>query len=267
VAALDAAAQGLQAAPGDAVLTGILDQLLRDAQSAANDARTRATAAGGVRQGRFAQGDESLAAARRALDTGQKPNAVRNLWAADQHFSAAAADAEQQALIAQRQETAAREAEAARARAGAARAETGQAAEQRPVPEAQAAPAQASPPTAPAAAPPPPASSSVNDEASIRETLRLYAEAYQRLDPNGVQAIYPTAPMDRVRKAFSDFKSYSLQVQINSLQVSADRSSATVNATLVYDFQPRSGRRAQGNRQQVFVLQRRENTWLIAQLP
>jgi len=108
-------------------------------------------------------------------------------------------------------------------------------------------------PTAPAAV--------RNDQASIQTTLALYADAYSRLDPNGVTAVFPDVDVSAIRNAFSGLR--ALRMTIESPQTSVSGDTAVVTCTIQQDFTPRVGREEKQRTPARFELKRTGDRWLI----
>jgi ketosteroid isomerase-like protein len=120
--------------------------------------------------------------------------------------------------------------------------------------------AAATPPTSVEPAPTPPAAVR-NDQASIQTTLALYADAYSRLDPNGVTAVFPGVDVSAIRNAFSGLR--ALHMTIESPQTSVSGDTAVVTCTIQQDFTPRVGREDKQRTPARFELKRTGDRWLI----
>ena len=60
--------------------------------------------------------------------------------------------------------------------------------------------------------------------------------------------------------------SYDMKIQVDSLKFSMGGDSAVVIARVAYDFQPQSGRRQSGTRNQQFMLSRTGSGWRIDEI-
>jgi len=137
-------------------------------------------------------------------------------------------------------------------------------------------PAAASPPTAApapvraATAAPAPAESPhgarVSEEDRIRETVGHYEKAQSALDADLYSRVYPAIDKARVRAAFEQLRSQTLEFEIQKIEVSPGGKTAVVRGLEKRAFLPQVGseQHAVGNR--VINLEKRGDTWVITKL-
>ncbi len=251
-AALAAADSGLALAPRDADLVRAVTQIETQARSAANTARTAASARAASPS--FAQAGTLVTQAQRLSRNGNRRGAARAYWQAEDLFKAA------------RNEAAAVTPPAAPSRRAAV-------AENEPAPPIAppvAAPRPAAPESAPVAAPPAAARTEVppaprpqapDEEAQIRGTLAAYAQGYRNLDVDAILRVFPRAPAPALRNAFQEAREYDVQIDVTQLRVTGDR--AVVNSRVRQSFRPRAGRAQETTVSAEFELQKSGGTWLI----
>ncbi|MCC7044007.1 MAG: serine/threonine protein kinase, partial [Acidobacteria bacterium] len=192
--AIEAVEGGLKIRPRDPRFMALAGEIRQDAERRTNTARGSAQAVGqtALSHVTFREGDDLATQARQAAVDGRDIDAARTFMAAEVRYNTAASEgrriAEQQAA-------------AAAAAAAAARQVT-------PVAAAQPTPAQ--------------------EEAAIRAVVERYRQAYNSLDARAVQAVFPSAPIPLIRKAFTGLDRQT--VTINNLSVTLDPSGTTATA-------------------------------------
>lgn len=115
---------------------------------------------------------------------------------------------------------------------------------------------------------PPPviaAAGTSDDALQLLRSLERYRAGYETLDPNAIRAVYPSADVEGLRKAFEEFRTarYALSVAVGGISISEDRQTATVTAFENYEPvgrivspPPRSG-------VVIFNMRRVGNAWTI----
>jgi hypothetical protein len=100
--------------------------------------------------------------------------------------------------------------------------------------------------------------------ADIRRTVERFAHAYNLLDANAAQEVWPSVPVEQLSRAFNDLQSQSLtfdRCAINRLSVDAASVSCAGSTRIV----PRIGHASPRveSRQWRFTLARADTAWLI----
>ena len=137
-------------------------------------------------------------------------------------------------------------------------------------------PAVAPPPTsAPApvraatAAPPPteaPRGEHVTDEDRIRETIGRYEKAQSTLDADLYSRVYPAIDKARVRAAFEQLRSQTLELEIQKIEVSPGGRTAVVRGLEKRAFLPQVGTEQHAVNNRVITLEKRGDAWVIIRL-
>jgi hypothetical protein len=81
----------------------------------------------------------------------------------------------------------------------------------------------------------------VTDEDRIRETIGLYEKAQSALDADLYSRVYPAIDKARVRAAFEQLRSQTLELDIQKIEVSPGGRTAVVRGLEKRAFLPRSG--------------------------
>jgi tetratricopeptide (TPR) repeat protein len=105
------------------------------------------------------------------------------------------------------------------------------------------------------------AANASNDEQLIREVLRRYEQAYERLDAAAVNQVQPSLPVAQLAKAFASYRAYAMS--INNPVVSINGFSATVTGTVQTEIRPRVGDAQTFNRPATFRLQKVGENWIV----
>ena len=136
-----------------------------------------------------------------------------------------------------------------------------------PEPTARREPTPAPPTAAPArAAPPAEPPRAATDEDRIRETIRRYEKAQSSLDPDLYSAVYPGVDKSRVRAAFADLRSQTLEFDIQRIEITPGASTAQVRGTEKRVAVPRVGSEQHLSTSRVLTLEKRGDNWVITRL-
>ncbi len=136
-------------------------------------------------------------------------------------------------------------------------------------------PAAALPPTAVAApprtvaAPPPPAAASrggVTEEDRIREALGQYEKAQSTLDADLYARVYPSVDKSRVRAAFGQLRSQTLELEIQKIELAPGGRTAVVHAQEKRAAVPQVGTEQHAVNNRVITLEKRGEAWVITKL-
>ena len=122
-------------------------------------------------------------------------------------------------------------------------------------------------PTRPASAMEVPrASDRVPEEERIREVIRRYEKAQSTLDPDLYAAIYPSVDRARVRAAFGELRSQTLEFEIQRIELSPGGGAATVRGLEKRVAVPRVGSEQHLTANRVLFLEKRGDAWVITKL-
>jgi hypothetical protein len=261
---LGAAVAGLKIDPKDAVLNGIIAEILRVAQ--ADSDRTKQEAVNARRDlppnDLFIQGLQNEAAASKARAGRQNDDAIRSYRSASEDFrrateqyKKAAADAERAIQIEQAEQAIRRklaDAEQAKALAEAETAKKAEEAKRNAPPVAVARPA---PTPAPPVLPPP------SPEEQIRQVLKQYATAYEQMNVDAILELHPTLSRSQLEGAFAQYRAYAMN--IGNVMVLTSGNMATVTCTIVTNIRPRVGDAQSFRRATTLRLEKRGESWII----
>jgi hypothetical protein len=99
-------------------------------------------------------------------------------------------------------------------------------------------------------------------EADIREVLRQYATALERLDADAVKKVQPSIEVENLRKAFREMR--ALNVTIEDVRVlAADGSVARVSCKVNQTLTPKAGSKQTTAVTRVMRLRRQVGSWII----
>ena len=221
VQALNTAVEGLKLFPKDAGLTAILNSLLADGQAAVTRAKREATNVNAQERAEemFAAGVQKEREADKLRRSGRTDDATRALWIAADQFRTAADHARQVA-----DEEAAEQARIeARPKAGG----------------VTNAPPRNTPAPAGDAKPP----DGAVEEALVAKALRQYEAGYAKLNADAVRSVYPSAPVEELRREFAGYRSYTLTVKVHNYDFlhQGDLFWMNVPATVVHVISPKAG--------------------------
>ena len=137
--------------------------------------------------------------------------------------------------------------------------------------------AAAAPPTAvpapvrvPTAAPPPAEAprggERVTEEDRIRETIRRYEKAQSTLDADLYARVYPSIDKARVRDAFNQLRSQTLELEIQKIELSPGGTTAIVRGLEKRTAVPQAGIEQRAANPRVITLEKNGDTWVIIRL-
>jgi hypothetical protein len=270
--ALDAVVEGLKIDPADRPLTETLNQLLRDAQSAAERGTEEARKAGApTRSG--AEFNEALRHTAEAtkLKDRRPADATRRYWVASAAFAKLAsappvsatttrADPPTQTLTALDPPTPAIQPDPSPPSL------TSSSDESRPPITgtstlSRTAPSVAAPPPSRSAVVPRPTAPAPNEEQRVLDVLNQYRSAYERLDPAGVNRLHPTVSQSQLATVFAQYRSYTMTITEPKISIAGDE--ATVVGTVGTNIRPRVGDVQSSRRETTFRLQKTGDQWTI----
>ena len=264
--ALASATTGLLLSPQDVEIRNFLDQVLKDARSEADAARSAALPAiSADRPSTTYQDAERRLQAARLAEPGAPLEAIPAYWMATGLFGKAAAEAKgaPRPVAAIPPPSAGPEVRAAPGR------ETPAVQPQQPPvvapPPAAVAPTDpiqtTAPPVVPPTPTPAPASRAASEEPAIRTLLGAYAEAYSNLDVTAVQRAYPRVDAEPLRKAFSQLRSQKVQIQGEQIQING--TTATVTLTWQTAWVGKVGVPGSAAPRVELTLQKSGSSWII----
>ena len=123
-------------------------------------------------------------------------------------------------------------------------------------------------PALPAAKPEIPLPAKVDNDGAVRAVIRLYGRAFEQKDADALRRIWPTLgdKYDRYRLIFDSASSIRYQVNIESVEFSADGTKAVVTGHMSELFTPKGGKTLPAvNQPIVFHLEQTgSGTWVIS---
>lgn len=96
--------------------------------------------------------------------------------------------------------------------------------------------------------------------------IRRYVKAQSTLDPELYAAIYPSVDKARVRAAFADLRSQTLEFEIQRIDLSPGGGAATVRGVEKRVAVPRVGSEQHLTANRVLFLERHGDAWVITKL-
>jgi hypothetical protein len=240
-AALNAAEAGLKLRADDPQLLAVVTEIAKDARTKAVAARASADTYGPLATSlpTFKDAEARMTDAEAFTATQRLPAATRLYWLAEQSFRRAADDAK-----------AAEKAAADKAAADA---------------KAAADKVAATPPTTKPAPPPaPPAAPPANaDETAIRGVIERLAQAFTASDARTIAQL--TGLNERQLARTFEQNVSSQQMTVSNIRVTVESATrARATAFVVHDIRPRAGQPTRPlNRDQMFVLEKRNGAWVI----
>jgi predicted Ser/Thr protein kinase/ketosteroid isomerase-like protein len=228
--ALERVEAGLKLRPTDSRFRELAAQLNQDGERRANAARSQAQGVGqtALAHVTWGEGEKLLADGRRLAGEGDNGQATRTFLAAETRYRTAAVEG-QRAVETQRQQ---QEQEQAR---------------QREL-EQQTASA---------------ASARATEEAAIRSVVERYRDAYNRLDANAVQSVFPSVPIGPLRTAFSRTERQSVTYANLVVNLDAAGTTATVTTATRVVAKPRGASEQTSEAPMTLTLRKNGNTWII----
>jgi hypothetical protein len=99
-------------------------------------------------------------------------------------------------------------------------------------------------------------------DAAIRDVLKQYATALERLDADAVKKVQPSIEVESLRKAFREMR--ALNVTIDDVRVLAsDASIARVSCKVNQTLTPKAGSKQTTSVTRVLRLRRQGGSWII----
>jgi hypothetical protein len=99
-------------------------------------------------------------------------------------------------------------------------------------------------------------------DTDIRDTLKLYATALERLDADAVKKVQPSIEVESLRKAFREMR--ALNVTIEDIRILAsDATTARVSCKVNQTLTPKAGSRQTTAVTRVLRLRRQVGSWII----
>src|SRR5207244_2074848 len=117
----------------------------------------------------------------------------------------------------------------------------------------------------------PPAESSrggerVTDEDRIRETIHRYERAQSTLDAELYSRVYPSIDKARVREAFNQLRSQTLELEIQKIELSPGGTTAVVRGLEKRTAVPQAGIEQRAANPRLITLEKHGDTWVIVRL-
>jgi eukaryotic-like serine/threonine-protein kinase len=133
-------------------------------------------------------------------------------------------------------------------------------------PEPTRAPPTSAPVEAPRPTPPPAEPARPSDTERIRDLVRRYEKAQSALDADAYARIYPGADAQKIRSAFEQMRSQSVEFEIEKIEIAPGGTSATVRGRETRTAVPRMGPDQHFTGPRSLHLERRGETWVITRL-
>ena len=96
--------------------------------------------------------------------------------------------------------------------------------------------------------------------------IRRYEKAQSSLDPDLYAAVYPGVDKARVRAAFGDLRSQTLEFEIQRIELSPGASTAQVRGLEKRVAVPRVGSEQHLSTNRLLTLEKRGDSWVITSL-
>ena len=139
-----------------------------------------------------------------------------------------------------------------------------------PQPTARPEPTRAQPTSAPLetlrSTPPPAEPARPSETERIRDLVRRYQKAQSTLDADAYAHIYPGADAQRIRSAFEQLRSQSIEFEIDKIEIAPGGASATVRGRETRTAAPRIGADQHFAGPRTLYLEKRGDTWVITRL-
>jgi serine/threonine-protein kinase len=123
---------------------------------------------------------------------------------------------------------------------------------------------------APTAVPPPAEAARggerVTEEDRIRETIHRYERAQSTLDADLYARVYPSIDKARVREAFNQLRSQTLELEIQKIELSPGGATAVVRGLEKRTASPQAGIEQRATNPRLITLEKRGDTWVIVKL-
>ena len=99
-------------------------------------------------------------------------------------------------------------------------------------------------------------------EVGIRDLLRQYSAALEKLDPDAVKKVQPSIEAENLKKAFKEMR--ALTVTIEDVRVLAtDETTARVSCRVTQTLTPKAGSKQSTTLTRVMRLRRQAGSWII----
>ena len=99
-------------------------------------------------------------------------------------------------------------------------------------------------------------------EVGIRDLLRQYSTALEKLDPDAVKKVQPSIEVENLKKAFKEMR--ALNVTIEDVRVLAtDETTARVSCKVTQTLTPKAGSKQATSVTRVMRLRRQAGSWII----
>ena len=132
-------------------------------------------------------------------------------------------------------------------------------------PRAPTAAAVVAPPTVPVSHPEP-TRPAVSEQDRVREAIHRYQQAQTNLDADLYAGVFPSVDRARIRAAFSDLRSQSVDISIQKVELAPGGNTATVRAYEIRTAVPRVGNEQHIEGARVFTLEKTSDGWVITKL-
>jgi serine/threonine protein kinase len=111
----------------------------------------------------------------------------------------------------------------------------------------------------------PPISAEELAKKDIQKLLEEYRDAYERMDLNGIQRTFPSAPVKNLKSGFSGYNSlkYALEGSPEFVDVDPSRGMAVVKAKFLLTPDAKVGSQAPYRREETFKLELQKGAWVI----
>jgi serine/threonine-protein kinase len=106
----------------------------------------------------------------------------------------------------------------------------------------------------------------VTEEDRIRETIRRYEKAQSALDADLYSRVYPSIDKVRVRAAFEQLRSQTLEFEIQKIELTPGATTAVVRGLEKRAALPRVGSEQHAVSNRVITLEKRGDAWVIVRL-
>jgi ketosteroid isomerase-like protein len=105
-----------------------------------------------------------------------------------------------------------------------------------------------------------------SDADRIRDTIRRYVEAQNALDVDRYAKVFPSVNRARVQAAFESYRSQTLEVEIQKIDIAPGGNRATVRGHERRLIVPRIGSEQRDSRTSTIQLEKRGDGWVIVGL-
>jgi hypothetical protein len=106
----------------------------------------------------------------------------------------------------------------------------------------------------------------VTEEDRIRETIHRYERAQSTLDADLYARVYPSIDRARVREAFNQLRSQTLELEIQKIELSPGGTTAVVRGLEKRTAVPQAGIEQRATNPRQITLEKHGDTWIILKL-